>query len=301
MISEVSILIPVFNHDVRPLVEELHRQCQQLELTFEILLFDDDSAENVKSQNRTLSTIPSVIYRELPENIGRSAIRNLLATEAKYAYLLMLDNDCLPSGTNFMKAYMAAAEGQDIVVGGVSYTATTPAKAYSLHYKYGQRAAKPASIRQDNPYCDIYLSNALIKRDLFLQFRLCESLKHYGHEDTIFALRLKQQQIRVKHIENTALHLGLETTPVFLDKTEQAVENLVRLYLRGEQVEQLKLVRAYKKLHTLHLDKTFSSVLPKFKRLFKSNFHSSSPSLFLFDMYRLQLFCSIMQQQQHQE
>ncbi|WP_187263661.1 glycosyltransferase family 2 protein [Pontibacter beigongshangensis] len=296
MISEVSILIPVFNYDVRPLVKELHRQCQQLELTFEILLFDDGSAENVKSQNRTLSNIPSVRYRELPENIGRSAIRNLLATEARYAYLLMLDNDCLPSDQHFMEAYVAAAEGQDIVVGGISYAATAPPPPFSLHYTYGKRAAKPASIRQDNPYGDVYLSNAIVKRDLFLELRLCESLKSYGHEDTIFALRLKQQQIRVRHIENTALHLGLEPTPVFLDKTEQAVENLVRLYRRGEQVEQLRLVQAYKKLQALHLDKAFSRLFPRFRRLFKLNFESSTPSLFLFDLYRLQLFCSKMQQ-----
>ncbi|MFT2008771.1 glycosyltransferase family 2 protein [Pontibacter sp. 13R65] len=295
MISEVSILIPVFNYDVRPLVEELLRQCLQLDLTFEILLIDDGSEEEIKFLNRALCKFESVDYRELPENIGRSAIRNMLATQAQYRYLLMLDNDCMPAGKDFIASYLAAAAKSDVVVGGISYTEKAPAKTYRLHWKYGQRAAKPSYIRQSEPYQDIYLSNAFMKRDLFLQYRLCEKLKHYGHEDTMFAIELKRNKVKVKHTENPALHLGLETTQVFLTKTEQAIANLVKLYNRGVEVEQLKIVKAYKALQYYNLDRMFISVARKCNKLFLLNFTSKQPNLLLFDLYRLQLFCSKMQ------
>ncbi|TXK18386.1 glycosyltransferase family 2 protein [Pontibacter qinzhouensis] len=296
MISELSILIPVFNVDVRPLVKSLCQQCEQLPLTFEILLFDDGSGEAAKALNRSLSSISEVRYRELPVNIGRSAIRNLLATEARFSYLLLLDNDCMPASTNFIAAYVEQAQEFEVVIGGITYATASPAKPNRLHWQYGQRAAKPASTRQLHPYQDVYLSNALVKRSVYQQIRLCESLKQYGHEDTLFALELKARQIAVKHIESPALHLGLETSAVFLLKTDQAVGNLVQLYVKGANIRSLKIVKAYTTLRRYHLLPLFSVLMRLGKGLLLANLGSAKPSLLLFDLYRLHLFCTKLKQ-----
>ena len=295
MITELSILIPVFNNDVRPLVKELHTQCQQLPVKFEILLFDDASEERFRAINRELANLPHIIYKELPQNIGRAAIRNKLATAAAYEYLLMLDNDCQPSRKDFVSCYLHEAVGEAVVVGGVAYQADAPEQIYRLHWKYGQRAAKPLAARQQEPYKNIYLSNVLVKKALFLQYQLCESLQDYGHEDTIFALQLEHHAVPVKHIQNPVLHLGLEPTAIFLEKTEQAVANLVKLYVRGEQLETLKLVKAYKLLKEKGLEKSFINAYSGMHKIVKRNLSSTWPSMFFFDLYRLFLFTRKMQ------
>ena len=83
----LSILIPVYNFDVRVLVEELHRQALGLSLPAEILCFDDGSAEQWKTLNREVALLSSVRYKEWPENLGRSRIRNALADAARLGTL----------------------------------------------------------------------------------------------------------------------------------------------------------------------------------------------------------------------
>ena len=39
----LSILIPTYNYNVVPLVLDLHKQCLECEINFEILVFDDGS------------------------------------------------------------------------------------------------------------------------------------------------------------------------------------------------------------------------------------------------------------------
>jgi len=86
---KLSILIPVYNYDVRDLVHKLHDQLIELDTPVEILCYDDASTdESYKVTNREINKLSVVIYKELPANIGRAAIRNKLANEANYNYYL---------------------------------------------------------------------------------------------------------------------------------------------------------------------------------------------------------------------
>ena len=87
----LSICVPVYNFDVRQLAGQLSEQAKKAGIPVEILIFDDNSEADIKKINREISSTPSVKYLELPENIGRAAIRNRLAETAKYPYLLYLD------------------------------------------------------------------------------------------------------------------------------------------------------------------------------------------------------------------
>src|SRR5688572_12330280 len=93
MVSELSILIPIYNQDVLQLVSELLTQCRQITTRFEIILYDDASKDKYRKRHRYLNEEPEVRYVELRENIGRAAIRNRLAQDANFNYLLFLDND----------------------------------------------------------------------------------------------------------------------------------------------------------------------------------------------------------------
>lgn len=291
MVSEVSILIPVFNQDVTAMVHTLLAQCKRLAIRYEILLYDDGSEEDIKMLNRPLAKQKRVIYHELPENLGRAAIRNKLAADARYEYLLMLDNDCLPVSPNFLYNYLVAGRKSEVVIGGIAYVSKAPDRPYRLHWKYGKaRGSKNARERQKNPYADIYLCNALVRRDVFLHFPLREKLKRYGHEDTVFAQEMRLNNIHIKHIQNPVIHLGLEQTPIMLAKTYQAVDNLVQLYQDGEELEKVKLVKTFELLNDLRLVNTYTLFFSGLEKVVRHNLRSSYPNLLLFDLYRLYLF-----------
>ena len=80
----LSILIPVYNFSVVELVTKLHQQALALEkVNFEVIILDDGSTDDFKQTNRAIKHLPHVQYAELTENVGRSAIRNLLAQRAR--------------------------------------------------------------------------------------------------------------------------------------------------------------------------------------------------------------------------
>ena len=84
----LSILIPIYNHDVRKLVVALAEQCQKCRIRYQILCFDDGSKERYKKINRQLETIYGVSYLEFEHNMGRARIRNKLGFNAMYDQLL---------------------------------------------------------------------------------------------------------------------------------------------------------------------------------------------------------------------
>ena len=60
----ISILIPVYNYDVTELVAELHRQCMDLGMPFEILCYDDGSQSDFKAKNQIIA-LEFVQYKEM--------------------------------------------------------------------------------------------------------------------------------------------------------------------------------------------------------------------------------------------
>ena len=89
----LSILIPVYNFNIVPLVKELHGQASRLSIPFEIIVLDDCSSELLRDQNKEVSSLPGVKFKILDRNIGRARIRNRLAEMAKYSSLLFMDCD----------------------------------------------------------------------------------------------------------------------------------------------------------------------------------------------------------------
>src|ERR1044071_5613337 len=101
----LSILIPVYNFDVTGLAASL--QASETNIPFEIICLDDGSAPMFKAINKKIAGLENIIYEELPQNIGRSKIRNLLAERAKYEYLLFLDCDSTAVSGRFLSSYVS--------------------------------------------------------------------------------------------------------------------------------------------------------------------------------------------------
>ena len=292
----LSILIPVYNFDIRSLVQRLWHLGHRLSIEWEIRCYDDGSAEAWKEKNREIMGLAGVYYQELPQNLGRSRIRNLLAEEAQGDYLLFLDCDSEVPHDAFLYRYAELLRPNTLLYGGRIYQAAPPADpALYFHWLYGsKREAIPAAERRAQPYRSFMTNNFLIPTAIFLQIRFDERLLQYGHEDTLFGMQLEKKGIRIQHLDNPLIHAGLEPVGVFLSKTRQGIQNLAFLYRSGYHIDT-RLLRFYKQAERLKLTAILPWVLRVFRPIISRQLFSSKPSLRLFDLYKLSLLLDELQ------
>lgn len=287
----LSILIPVYNYNILPLASELIKQCSSCGITFEILFLDDASQE-FTIENERINLFENASYSILEKNIGRSAIRNLLANKAVYENLLFLDADTMPVYDNFIAKYIATIKNS-IVFGGLLYEKKKPSREQLLRWIYGkEREALSLSERNKNPSNTALVSNLLIKKEILLRFPFDENLTKYGYEDLLFFAVLKSNEIEIKHIQNPVFHLNLENSNLFLSKTKTALENLFFLSSSNKvSKNESKIIDSFELLKKLKLSSFFYFIFKKSKRKIELNLLSDKPSLFLFDIYKLGYYC----------
>ena len=298
----LSILIPVFNFTIVELVEDLHQQAASAEIPFEIRCYDDGSESSIKQRNRTIQHWPSIIYRELPQNIGRSAIRNLLARDANQPYLLFNDCDIRTTSRNYILRYInflkSTQEEKFVAYGGHTYPEHPPAQFNGLlHWAYGrEKDVLYASARAQKPYLSFKTINFLLPKALVLENPFDENLTGYGHEDTLMALRFRQKSIPVFHMDNPVCHLGLVDNHTFLKKTTESVRNAAQLIKQGYITNELKLTRTYFWLQRLGLKRIGVKLFNRYKNTITTKLINERPSLPLLDLYKLGALLCFMSQ-----
>ncbi|MEJ8802725.1 glycosyltransferase [Pontibacter sp. H249] len=293
MVTEVSILIPVFNQDVTAMVYTLLAQCKRLAIRYEILLYDDGSEEGIKIINRPLAKQEGVVYFELPQNIGRAAIRNKLAANAKYSHLLMMDNDCLPVSPNFVKNYLDAAHKSDVIIGGMIYADVPPPAQYRLRWKYGQkREALCYSKRNKDPYKSFFLKNVFIKKEVLHAHPVPEVVTKYGHEDTLLGLILQKNGIRVLHLYNPVMHTQLETNEHYIKQTSEAIQ-MLKVLNQHYPMHNINLVKCAFLLKRMRVANLFTLTFGASEKHVLKALTAGYGSVLLFDLYRLYLFCKL--------
>lgn len=220
-------------------------------IPFEIICLDDCSTKQFPEHEK-LKELSFVRVEYLDENLGRAGIRNLLTKKAVYPTLLFLDADMFLPDSFFIQRYVSALNTSVlVVVGGVCYGPKLPDQSKRVHYTNGvYRESKLASKRTKNPYGSFLTGNVLIKKTVFECVQFASYLKAYGHEDTLFGLELKSAGIPILHIDNPALHEGLESNELFIQKQYTAVENLAFIYKKGVDLSESSLVKVYERLES---------------------------------------------------
>ncbi len=293
----LSILIPTYNYNVLPMVEQLHRQADSVGIVYEIIVFDDASPDvTAQNENEKINSLAYCRYEVLPKNIGRSAIRNLLAKTAKFDWLLFLDADTMPATDCLIKNYLSHLNNTEkIVYGGIRYQEDKPKADKLLRWEYGnEREALPAEGRNKNPYLSLLTLNFAVKKSVFDKVKFNETIPNLRHEDTLFSYDLKQQNILVEHIDNNIYHLGLDTSIIFIKKSEEAVVGLK--YLLDNKLLARDYIRISKMYYTLkkwRLKGIAAYLYKASKNTLKRNLTSAHPSMFLFDLYRLCYLCTL--------
>ncbi|AWK04984.1 glycosyl transferase [Flavobacterium crocinum] len=291
----LSVLIPVYNYNIFKLVEILYNQISDCDIPFEIICLDDASQEFL-IENQRINQFKNCSFSILEKNIGRSAIRSVLAQKAIFENLLFLDADTIPVHHDFILNYISALKNNPkVVFGGILYEDKKPTEEFLLRWIYGKnREALSISQRNQNPPESALASNLLIKKEIVIRFPFDETITQYGYEDLLFFAVLKSNNIEIKHIENPVFHLNLETSIVFLDKTKTAIENLAFLNKENKiSTNESRIIASFELLKMTKLFSVFYFVFRKLKSKIERNLVSKNPSLFLFDIYKLGYFSSL--------
>ena len=295
----ISILIPVNNYDITALVHSMKDGMARVPEYCEILIGDDGSEPEFRDQYQSFENDKvKVIVSE--KNIGRAAIRNRLAVEAKGDYLLFIDADTMFPGTaeSYLLKWLPMINTTKVICGGVIYPDTPPGDPDKmLRWKYGRmREQKKASEKNKHPHSSFTTFNVLIDKSVFLKIRFNEELKQYGHEDTLLGYQLNKAHINVLHIDNGLIHEGLESNREYLNKTKLGIENLSKLYDKVTDKKtfsaSVRMLRVYNKLRVLRLTRILAGIFIRFRDRMEIRLDASKISLALFSFYRICMFCT---------
>lgn len=293
----LSVLIPTYGEDVVSLVETIQKQITNLKIPYEIICFDNGSKSKTDIKNNTINSFDFCCFKALEKNGGRSKIRNLLAQNAKYEWLLFLDADVLPVKETFILNYVQTIKNESVKVifGGLKYYDEKPADSKMLRWVYGKsREEIPLEIRQQNPRIHFTSANFIMAKEVFEQHHFDEELTKYGYEDTLLAMVLQRNAIAIKQTDNPVYHLGLDENKVFLEKTKKAVENIFLLFQNKKITSKdNKLLSVFSKVKNFKIIGLISFLHMNLSGILERNLVSGNPSLFLYDVYKLGYLCTI--------
>lgn len=293
----ISILVPVYNWNIRDLAEELNRQISELETEIEVIFYDDFSSnKSLVECNQSIINQFGFTYYISDENKGIADALNFLFTLAKYDWLIYLDADVLPVKEFFLKEYLQLTRNKkEVFCGGLLYQDEEPSEGI-LRWKYGRKYEVQATEEaNENPYLNFKTCNFLIHKSVLQKNKFKSDKKLYGGIDTLFGLSLKNIDVNVLFIENRVYHLGLESNKCFLNKTNLAIESMIRLYENQDNItENTRLVEFYLKLKKYKLVYLFRILFKKIRPFMYRNLISNNPSINIFQIYKLDLLLSKM-------
>jgi len=296
---KISVLIPVFDYDIVALVHSMRNAFVKVPELCEILIGDDGSSAEYREKYKSLisDNVRLIISKK---NIGRAAIRNKLALEAKGDFLLFIDADAMLPGTAeaYMLKWLPYLSIARVICGGTLYHDSPPGDPDKLlRWKYGRNKEQlKAAVRNNHPHAGFSTFNVLIDKSVFSKIRFNEELKQYGHEDTLLGYQLKKAGIGILHIDNGLMHEGLESNKDFLNKTKLGIENLSMLFDnvtdKSAFSETVRILRFYNKLKFFRLTRIMAGIFIRCREKMEIRLDSNDISLMLFGFYKMSMFCT---------
>ena len=289
----LSVLIPVKDWNPCALVESLAAQLIQSKQSFEIIVSDDSVESESLPLSQSIGQLPGVRYFCRQQPLGRSANRNFLADQAIYPFLLFIDGDAGIADQKFIRNYFDHLSPGTVLCGGTLYHPDPPDNPdYLLRWKYGRsREQIDAANRQMNPWKSFSTFNFLIPAEVFLTIRFNETISGYGHEDTFFGIQLNQSDVKIIHLNNGLIHLGLESSINYLEKVRQSVLNLIQLQQRNllppKYWRDINLLRTLNLLKKLRITWLISAWFNYRRKSMEKRLCGTHPSLLLLDLYKL--------------
>lgn len=293
----LSILIPTFNYNTYPLVRELYDQCMRIEnLKFEILVNDDASEQ--KFENDQIENLSHCYFHKQKSNQGLSASRNLLISKANYQWCLFLDDDVWPTSDRFISKYLDKIKQENqicVIFGGLEYTKTRPNSNELLRWLYGNKHEALSFLnRKQNKPKHFLSSNLMAHKSILEKFAYPKEIKTYGYEDLIFNLKIIEDNLPIFQLDNPVFHEKLDTSEIFLNKSQRALENLSKsIDLDLLPKDATGISKLFYKINNNEIRKLIALTFRLNKKWMERVLISKNTNLTLFNFYRLGYFFSI--------
>lgn len=288
--------MPSYNNSCYTFVEALHKQAGSINSSgfeYEIIVADDGSTDlSVINQNSRINELDNCRYIIRKENVGRAAIRNFLARQAKGEYLLFLDSDREVCNNDFIKRYIEL-DGAEVACGGLRIGGNAKILCHNLRYRMEKKyePRNTASQRQMREYQNFNTSNFLVRRDIMLQIPFDERFRRYGYEDVMWGKQLHDRNIRIRHIDNPIMLDDFETNGDFMRKMETGMHTLHQF--KEELHDYSSVIRAEEKLRRLHLNTLYRIIFNATKKAIRRNLTGKNPIGLLLNIYKLGIFINI--------
>lgn len=293
----LSVLVPIYNYNAYPLVEELHKQCIELGIVFEILCQDDASKSALNINNEKINSLSNCNFISLEKNVAHRQNRNLLAKRAKYEYLLFLDGDSIVINSHYIKNYINNLKEYDVIYGGRLHPENYTSNQQILRWKYGKFIEdKLAKDRLKKPYKCLLFNNTIIKKECFNKVKFDTEITLYGHDDTQLSYQLSLIPSKIHHIDNQIKHGDIDSNEVYINKTKNSIKSLLVLYASKKiDYRYVSLLKLYVFLKTTKLHLIALLFYKIFKNTMTKNLVSNNPSLIVFNLFRISYMCSLKQ------
>lgn len=293
---KISVCIPIYNFDVRELVDDLKKEIKNQSIDAEIVLIDDASEENFRQINNELQNkVEQFVLLE--KNIGRSRIRNLFLNYTKGDFLLFLDCDVKIDDKNFLANYLKEIDqnrGVEVLYGNFKID---PAHSETLRNRYSVEK-EIFSVERSSDFALLKTVNFIIKRNVLEKFPFNEVLLNYGYEDFVFAKTLEFSKVKFSAIQNPVIHFDDASNEDFLNKTKTAIDSLCLLLQNSDNekfIKDIKVYRVAKKIKNIKMKSTFLFLYSLLEKKIVMNLLSKNPNLKYFDLYKLGLLLRKMQ------
>ena len=292
---DISILIPTFNTDCSQLIRSLHRLAERAdEAVYEIVVAEDGSTdpEAIRLNEETTTALPHCRHLTRAENVGRAAIRNVLAREARYEWLLFVDSDMTVTNDDFISRYLEQ-EDCDVVDGGVSIGGNPDELKGNLRYLYEKAAeqAHTAEQRSKQPYQHLHTANLMIRRATMLECPFDERFRRYGYEDVMLGKQLRQRKATIRRIDNPLGFCTFEDNAHFVEKTEEGLRTLHQF--RKELKGYSGLLTLADNIHLGIVKWLLKTAFRLVKSVLRRNLCGRHPLVRLFKIYKLGYYLSL--------
>ena len=223
----------------------------------EVLFYDDGTGDpvlTVQMRGGIQTAKGAVKLITNAANQGRSAARNGLFEAARADWVLFLDADMRPSSDNFLENYLRLVEtdSTDIIFGGFEVETHQADPDRDLHRALSEISdCLTLDERQAGGPQYVASSNLCVRRQVLEIEPFDSGFAGWGWEDSEWAARVSKRFTLV-HVDNPAIHLGLETTATLLNRFATSGPNYLRFTkAHPELAERLPLYNISKSLGRL--------------------------------------------------
>ncbi len=252
----LSVLIPYYKDDPVAALQALSQEAM-VDGDIEILIYDDGSSDQTLNQQvcAAVKNAPLAVRLYIANgNRGRSFARNYLKSQAQAEWLLFLDADMRPEHPDFLSRYIDAIKDgdADILFGGFTVPGSTDDPERELHRAFSM-TSDCLTVEERAAFGPQYVcsSNLCVRKSVIEAEPFDPEFSGWGWEDSEWAARAGSK-FTLAHIDNPALHLGLETTDTLLKRFQTSGPNYKRFTgLHPELAKTLTLYSVVQKIKRL--------------------------------------------------